>query len=247
MHFNKSKKIIFLLFFISTSSHSKEQFEGFYTQIGSGTERNSVEELNATSVSTFNNGSTQADNLYLGKKYFKGAPIHGALGFNVRVSPKWIMGVGAEYSHLAKKSQGETIVGSNTGNFIPNVQVGIQGRYNVFMTSGLVIDKNKLLYIKAGYSRQKLVLTEPGNTSGFQRDPAVSVSDHINGYILGLGYRQMLTDNFYGFAEANYMKYRKADLNFSTVATDGTYTTQTSGINPKTSAYNLLVGLGYEY
>ena len=154
MHFNKSKKIIFLLFFISTSSHSKEKFEGFYTQIGSGTERNSVEELNATSVSTFNNASTQADNLYLAKKYFKGAPIHGALGFNVRVSPKWIMGVGAEYSHLAKKSQGETIVGSNTGNFIPNVQVGIQGRYNVFMTSGLVIDKNKLLYIKAGYSRQ---------------------------------------------------------------------------------------------
>ena len=248
MNFSNIKKVIFLLFFISTSSYSKEQFEGFYTQIGSGTERNSISEVNASSVTTFNAGGVAAPEIYaMGKKYFRGAPIQGGLGFNVRVSPKWIMGLGAEYSHISKKSQGETIVGSNTGNFIPNVQVSIQGRYNVFITSGLVIDKNKLLYIKAGYSRQKLVLTEPGNTSGFQRDPAVSISDHMNGYILGLGYRQMLTDNFYGFAEANYMKYRKADLNFSTIATDGTYTTQTSGINPKTSAYNLLVGLGYEY
>lgn len=246
MHLNNTKTILFLLFFISTSSYSKEQFEGFYTQIGSGTERNSISEVNASSVTTFNAGVT-SDNYSMGKKYIRGAPIHGALGFNFRVSPKWRLGVGAEYSHLSKKSLGETLVGSNTGNFIPNVQVGVQGRYNVFITSGLVVDTNKLLYIKAGYSRQKLILTEPGNTSGFQRDPAASVTDHMNGYILGLGYRQMLTENFYGFAEANYMKYRKADLNLSTVANDGTYRVQTSGINPKTSAYNLLVGLGYDF
>lgn len=248
MKFLNTKSVILFLFFISTSSYSKEQFEGFYTQIGSGTERNSVGEINVSSVTTFTVGGVSAPDYYtMGKKYFRGAPIQGGLGFNVRVSPKWIMGVGAEYAHLSKKSQGETVVGSSTGNFIPNVQVGLQGRFNVFITSGLIIDKNKLLYIKAGYSRQKLVLTEPGNTSGFQRDPAVSVTDHMNGYILGLGYRQMLSENFYGFAEANYMKYRKADLNFSTIATDGTYTTHLSGINPKTSAYNLLVGLGYEY
>ena len=239
--------ILLLMIFISINSYSKDYFDGFYAQIGSGTERNSLEELNATSVSTFNNGTQAADNFSLSKKYFKGAPIHGALGFHVRVSPRWVLGIGAEYSRLSKKSQGETIVGSNTGHFIPNVQLGIPSRYNVFLTSGFIIDKNKLAYIKAGFSRQKITFTEPGNTSGFQRDPAASATSNMNGYIVGIGYKQMVTDDLYGFAEANYMKYKNGDLNFSTVATDGTYTTQTSGLNPKTSAYSLIVGLGYDY
>jgi len=66
----------------------------------------------------------------------------------------------------------------------------------------------------------------------------------VNGYILGFGYKQMITSGFYGFAEGNYMSYNK----FSTTVPYGSSNPgYTATFNPGTPiAYNFLAGLGYK-
>ena len=56
-----------------------------------------------------------------------------------------------------------------------------------------------------------------------------------------LGYKQMITSGFYGFAEANYMSYGKPS--FSVRDADGS--TQSS--SPSLNSYQALVGVGYKF
>ena len=113
---------------------------------------------------------------------------------------------------------------------------------NLFVTPSYVLSKDRLVYLKAGYSMQQLQYSQgvdsvTGITSGS------TSSKNVNGYILGLGYKQMFMDGFYGFAEANYMAYGKTSI--STTFISGGSLTATS--NPNLSTYNLLVGVGYKF
>jgi hypothetical protein len=65
----------------------------------------------------------------------------------------------------------------------------------------------------------------------------------VSGYVLGLGYKQLITGGLYGFVEANYYSYAKPSLS-------STYTDEGGGTvssNPNVSAYNLLLGVGYRF
>jgi hypothetical protein len=62
---------------------------------------------------------------------------------------------------------------------------------------------------------------------------------------LGLGYKQMISGGFYGFAEANYMSYNKVNLGTSWTETTGVRVTNNT--NTGASAYNFLVGVGYRF
>jgi hypothetical protein len=114
-------------------------------------------------------------------------------------------------------------------------QYKISNRFNVFVTPGYVIDKDKLAYFKAGYSAQNIKAEgQVGNAGG---NPSATQS----GYILGLGYKQIITGGIYGFGEANYMSYGNKSL---TNKYDG------GGVdtfNVKASAYQFLVGVGYKF
>jgi outer membrane immunogenic protein len=228
-------------------SFADNKFDGIYFQFGSGSDSNTIDAVNLNTVSTFTNGNQQADSFSIGEKSFRGAPANGSLGFNTRIGSNWLLGLGAEFSSLSKTSVGQTITGSTTGNTIPNVQYSVPSRYGVFLTSGLLIAPDKMMYVKAGYSRQKINISGSGNTSGSQKDPPFSITDHVNGYALGIGYKQFFTEKFYFFGEANYMKYQKSDLNFSYTATDSSYSVQTTNINPRSRANTVLIGLGYQF
>lgn len=65
----------------------------------------------------------------------------------------------------------------------------------------------------------------------------------MNGYSLGLGYRQIISGRWYGFGEVNYTKYGDAYLNKSKF--DETYVSTTGSFNA--SSMNALVGLGYRF
>jgi opacity protein-like surface antigen len=238
----------FISIVMSTSfSLAESKFDGMYFQVGSGSDSNTIDAVNLNTVSTFTNGNRQADSASISEKSFRGAPTNGSLGFNTRIGSNWLLGLGAEFSSLSKTSVGQTITGSATGNTIPNIQYSVPSRYGVFLTSGLLIAPDKMMYVKAGYSRQKINFSGSGNTSGQQKDPPFSITDHVNGYALGIGYKQFFAEKFYFFGEVNYMKYQKSDLNFSYIATDSSYSVQTTNINPSSRANSVLIGLGYQF
>jgi hypothetical protein len=116
-------------------------------------------------------------------------------------------------------------------------------RYNIFVTPGYVIDKDKLVYLKAGYSGVTVKATSPNSyTLDGMTDnlPAGSQSKTLSGYVVGLGYKQIITGGFYGFAEANYMSYSKSTYS-------GTLDETNISTNPSMSSYQALVGVGYRF
>ena len=93
--------------------------------------------------------------------------------------------------------------------------------YNIFISPSIVIDKDKLAYAKVGYTGAN-VTSDGDNTS-------------LNGYSLGLCYKQIISGGLYGFGEVNYASY--ANTNIGGGAT-GSFSANST---------NVLVGLGYKF
>ena len=73
-------------------------------------------------------------------------------------------------------------------------------------------------------------------------------SNTLNGYVLGLGYKQLLDKNIYVFGEGNYYDYgSKAYTNTYRYQGPNNLIITTDTFNAKASAYQFLVGVGYKF
>lgn len=223
---------------------AQSAFEGAYGQIGTGYENNNVSNLTLTGTDT-TDGSV--DNWGASNQSFGGAPLVIGLGYNFSVAPKWLIGIGADYSALSQKSSSfsQTIVGSGGSASLNGTTIEMSNRFNIFVTPGYVIDKDKLAYFKAGYSMATAKVNSPNGYSDSDGGSATlgsgSQSKNLSGFILGLGYKQIITGGLYGFAEFNYMSYGKQT--YSGII-DTNYSVSTS---PSASSYQGLVGVGYRF
>jgi opacity protein-like surface antigen len=229
---------------VASSAMAQSAFEGFYGQIATGYESNNVSSLNTTSRNT---GETTSNTWTTGNQSFGGAPLVIGLGYNFSIAPKWLIGVGADYSALSQKSAtySSTLAGGGT---ISNQSMESSNRFNIFVAPGYEIDKDKLVYLKAGYSS----VTAKNNSPTYYTDlndstqsgPITGLSNQsstVGGFIVGLGYKQIITGGLYGFAEANYMSYAKPS--FSGTTSDGT----AISTNPSINSYQALIGVGYRF
>jgi opacity protein-like surface antigen len=221
---------------VASSAMAQSAFQGFYGQIGAGYETNDTQSSTTTFTtvpagfgSTYNNPSVN----------FSNAPIIAGLGYTFSLSKQYTLGLGADYSFITGKSGNFTST-SPSPDADPNVSYfKTSNRLNVFLTPGFIIDKDKLAYLKAGYSSQKLE-SFTANTN------ASEGSANVSGYILGVGYKQMINSGLYGFGEANYMSYSKANIS-SSGACNELCSTYTGSASIPSSAYNFLVGVGYKF
>jgi opacity protein-like surface antigen len=223
---------------MASSAMAQSAFQGFYGQIATGYENNSVSGLNITASEP----SLGSETWNASNQSFGGAPLVIGLGYNFSIAPKWLLGIGIDYSALSQKSSSFSTTTPDGGTF-GGQTLEASNRYNIFVTPGYVIDKDKLVYLKAGYSGVTVKATEPNSfTEGGMTvtGPAGSQSKTLSGYVVGLGYKQIITGGFYGFAEANYMSYSKST--FSSTS-DGL----TTSVNPSMSSYQALVGVGYRF
>lgn len=243
----KSAKLLLALAatgLVATSAFAqKSAFEGFYGQIATGYENNDVGSLNTTG----REAGKPADTWNAGSQSFGGAPLVVGLGYNFSVAPKWLVGIGVDYSALSQKSStySSSLRGAGT---LSGQSIETSNRMNIFITPGYEIDKDKLVYLKAGYSSVTAKANAPtyytDATDPRQSGPVRGLSNQtstVGGYIVGLGYKQIITGGFYGFAEGNYMSYNKQS--YSSTTADG-YKVST---NPSLSSYQLLVGVGYKF
>ena len=181
-------------------------------------------------------------------------PLVVGLGFNAAVSKSWLLGLGVDYSILKTKTSDYPITGvngDNVGVTVNGFSLETSNRLNIFLSPGYVIDKDKLAYFKAGYSSVQVKQTIGNSVTNNGGAPAAvgwsgNPSSTVGGYILGLGYKQMISKGLYGFVEGNYMSYGSANLSATGTTADRNlgYTLSSS---PKLTTMQLLAGVGYKF
>ncbi len=214
------------------SVNAQSAFEGAYIQLGVGYEQNKVSSDSAMANTTAVNISSAS----------KGsAQTNLGLGYNFPITKEFLLGVGAEYYALSptlNTSDSKLADGTSAGGYS---EYKVSNRYSIFLMPGYALDKERLVYAKAGYSNQKIKMTDR-QTADIDAANGSSISSTSGGYVLGVGYKQMISSGFYGFGEFNYYSY--SGSNFNGTNPVGTVVT---GYNPTSSAYNLMVGVGYRF
>ncbi len=222
--------IIFSSVFASSAFAQKTNaYQGFYGQVALGYEGDNV---NASSVN--NVGSPSSSTSLPSSKKSTLAGIIG-VGYTFGIDSRWSVGLGLDYGPITSKT--DNAVGSPD-----TIGLKVANRFNVFVTPGYSFGTlgDQLVYMKAGYSNEQLQASY--QTSGPSSGQSLGNSN-VNGYVLGLGYKTPLVSGIYAYGEANYYSYSGASFSATTLSNGNTI----SGYNPNTSAYQLLLGVGYKF
>lgn len=254
-----------------SSAQAQSAFNGFYGQVSTGYESNQLGSLSGSATEVPNNKSDIIRTAP--SQTFGGAPLVLGVGYYWQANDKWLIGLGADYSALTQNSStfpvsmtnapGNTTVVPGSTVTANGASVQISNRFNIFLTPGYAIDNDKLLYLKAGYSQvttqfnRNSSVTRVGVNGTSVTTPATggNPSSNQGGFLIGLGYKQIITGGLYGFVEGNYMSYSSPSDTFTTKVTalntvhgitssgTRTVTTNFSSLN----SYQALVGLGYAF
>jgi len=268
----KIKTLIVGIGFISLTTPALAQsvFTGFYGQVSTGYESNQLGSLSTSSTTIPNansdtKGSAPSQN-------FGGAPLVFGAGYYWQASDKWLIGVGGDYSALSQTSstfsrdttnaRGNTTIVAGSTLTYNGLSMKLSNRFNLFVTPAYAIDKDKLVYLKAGYSQVTAQYNPPTSATktlnGVSTTTAAtgrSQSSNQGGYLLGLGYKQMITSGLYGFVEGNYMGYSAPSYssNTTTRASDTLHGVSSTGTRTVTAnfaslnSFQALIGLGYAF
>jgi len=251
------------------NAQAQSAFAGFYGQISTGYESNQLGgQSNVTTVTPFAKSDSLSSS---SSQTFGGAPLVLGAGYYWQASDKWLIGLGADYSALTQTSPsisknsvnapGSTAIPAGETVTLNGANLQLSNRFNLFITPGYAIDKDKLVYVKAGYSQ---VSTQYNRTTSLTRTangvsrnyPSTggSQTDSYGGFLVGLGYKQIITGGLYGFVEGNYMGYSAPSYSItSNNAADtsrGVTNTSTRTVTTSYSSFNtyqMLIGLGYTF
>lgn len=229
---NKKLLVVIASALVANAAVAQSAFQGFYGQVGTGYENNTVQNAQMTVSSAQGSASTTG----AGTATSGTAPLVVGLGYTFMLDPKFTLGLGIDYSTLSSNTGNVTGTWTDSEGGTGSWSYKISNRYNIFLSPGYVISKDQLAYAKIGYSNQKV--EAQNQTAG---EPNYSLgSANTSGYVLGLGYKQMITGGIYAFGEANYYNYSKPSIT-------STINGFNSSVNPGVNAYNFLVGVGYKF
>lgn len=216
------KRFFTTVLIASTVGNTQAQsgFEGLYAQTGVGYEKVSP---------TFSGGTVLGYSYSASGKNPEGFAGAVGVGYNFSLTPNFLLGIGAEYSPIQGHSDYTASISTFAGMLTVTKKYLRKDLFNIFVSPSHLIDKDKLVYAKIGYTGTNIITDD--------------LTIQMNGYSLGLGYRQIISERWYGFGEANYTKYGDAYLNKSKFGE--TYVSTTGSFNA--SSMNVLVGLGYKF
>ena len=228
--------------FVATGAMAQSKtnaWEGAYGQVGVGYGNFAPSISNGTATiptgrsapfPTTLSGTTSATNV----NNINTGLVGLAAGYNFGINQSYVLGIGATYYPGASSSAtgtlntlyGGKVVGSTTATY------NIKNLYNIFLSPGYVIDKDRMAYLKVGYT---------GATIGLSSPIIAYNTTNLSGLNLGLGYKQMINAQWYGFGELNYASYGSQTASARTT----TGTSVSSSI--KGTGTDILVGVGYRF
>jgi len=218
---------------MSSTALAQSAFGGFYTQVGIGY---TDTQPTAKNVSLTVNNGPYAGKYARNSTFQSSGEFTGQItaGYMFALSDKFLLGLGVDYAPVAGGNRNIVTVGSAGVKTYSSYQ--IQSHFNVFLNPAYAVDKDKLIYGKLGYSESQSKI----NFGETDKGP----NNTAQGYVLGLGYKQIISGGLYGFAEANYFMYTPKAYNTSGFANGAGYT---STQNIKSSGYDFLIGVGYKF
>ncbi len=151
------------------------------------------------------------------------------VGYNFGINDKYTLGIAASYAIGASSvAGGEFSVPGQPAKWF-NYQ--LKNIWSATVNPGYAIDKDSLVYAKVGVT---------GNTMGLNGQTAAYQTNNFTGYVLGLGYKQMVTQSIYLLGEVNY-----ASLNSKTatlITSSGPIVAKLGG-----SGMDVIFGAGYRF
>lgn len=216
----------------STSILAQSKFEGFYGQAGIG--------YFSASPSIGSNSLTNPS----GTNYPYSSTINSSNGFNgalsggytFSVNNQFTLGLGVDYQPFANQEANYAYTNNSLSPATTSGKWKQNNSYSIYLAPGLVLSPDQLVYAKVGYAGTQIKSTPNGGSSG---------TTNYTGYLLGLGYKQIITGGFYGFSEFNYSSY--GSKNSQTTGPWGGGGTYTINTNTSANAYNFIVGVGYKF
>ncbi|MCX7224006.1 MAG: outer membrane beta-barrel protein [Burkholderiales bacterium] len=218
---------------LSCSAVAQSQFVGAYGQLSTGYENNTVSSAQLTGTD-YGSAPNKTNTLTTTST---SAPLVLGLGYTFNLKNNFTLGLGVDYSALTQDTQSAGFYYFGDSRNTYDYKFSISNRFNAFIAPGYAIAQDKLFYAKLGYSTQSVQYSQTNCCS------SPSNKAQVNGYLIGLGYKQFITKALYGFAEANYYAFGRPNLSSS--YSDGPGGTVSS--NPNVNAYNFLFGLGYRF
>jgi hypothetical protein len=218
---------------LSCSAVAQSQFVGAYGQLSTGYENNTVSSAQLTGTD-YGSAPNKTNTLTTTST---SAPLVLGLGYTFNLKNNFTLGLGVDYSALTQDTQSAGFYYFGDSRNTYDYKFSISNRVNAFIAPGYAIAQDKLFYAKLGYSTQSVQYSQTNCCS------SPSNKAQVNGYLVGLGYKQFITKGLYGFAEANYYAFGRPNLSSS--YSDGPGGTVSS--NPNVNAYNFLFGLGYRF
>lgn len=217
----------------SSSVLAQSKFAGGYAQLGVG-----YSSINA-STSGYSLAAPTGATYQLGSSAGTASGFNGVIGagYNIPVSPTFLVGVGIDWMPFS----GSNATGSVSSNSLsPSSQsftFNQNSLANIYIAPGIATSPDGLLYAKIGYSALQIQTKSNynGNTG----------NTNFNGYVLGLGYKQLFSGNWYGFGEITYASYGSQNMGFTGPwIAGGTYAVNGS-VSPTST--NAMVGVGYKF
>ncbi|WP_114689668.1 outer membrane beta-barrel protein [Polynucleobacter necessarius] len=220
----------------NAQSAKTNAWEGAYGQVsvGYGSFTPNIGGGSASNIPLLRGGptgsvSSSADNVNTGTDNI-------GVGYNFGINSDFVLGISAAYYPGASSSAPGAFttypVNGGGASSIAAVQYNVKNLYSVTLNPGYVIDKDRLVYAKVGYT---------GTTIGLNGPTLAYSTVNLGGYTLGLGYKQMVAQSIYLLGEFNYASY----------STKNPVLTNTSGVNLTApisgTGIDFLVGVGYRF
>ena len=224
-----------ILILPSLAIAQSNNWQGFYGQVGVG-----YESINTNSKNTsFTPSGSNPSPLNNSMSSINGFTGTISAGYNQALNQKWLLGFGVDYSPLQSSSASYTLTDpSGQSAPISSNYKKSSGSYALYISPSYVFDKDKLAYAKLGYAAAQL-------------NNSYTKVNHT-GYLLGLGYKQLIQGGLYAFGEANYSAYGDGSTSYTSETTTtisgtpiripGTFSSTTNF-----TTYNFLVGIGYKF
>lgn len=228
----KNLLVAALLSVAATGAMAQSAFEGFYGQVGIGYSAVSP------SISSSSLTSPSGTNYPFSSSISNSNSFNGALsaGYTFNLDKQFTLGLGVDYQPFAGQEANYSLTNNSLSPATSTGKWKQNNAYNIYIAPGVAVTKDSLVYAKLGYAATQVKTTPTGGTSG---------TDNLSGYLVGLGYKQIITGGLYGFGEINYTSYgNKTSTGSGPWAGGGTYTTSTQ---VSANAFNALVGVGYKF
>ena len=150
------------------------------------------------------------------------------IGYNYGINDKYTLGIAASYALGASSAASGTFTVAGTPK---SFQYQLKNIWSVTLNPGYAIDKDSLVYAKVGAT---------GNTMGLNGSTAAYQTSNFTGYVLGLGYKQMITKSIYLLGEVNYASLSSKTATLATA--NGPITANLGG-----SGMDIIIGAGYRF